>query len=229
MRVGDLARAVGISTQQVRNYEAFGLFPPVERSASGYRVYTLRHLRALRAVRAMLEAGYSQAQALEAMGSGSIDAACPLIDARHAEIDRQRREVDHTLGVIQSMVADQDTLPELGRVRSLRIGDAARLAGVQPSALRFWEQEKLLQPGRDKYSGYRTYDRWQLYRLEIVVLLRKANYSFDSIRSVLAELSSGHTASTLQAIETRREDIAAQSRTCAQATALLWDYLNKEP
>jgi DNA-binding transcriptional MerR regulator len=229
MRVVDLARAVGISTQQVRNYEAFGLFPPVERSASGYRVYSHRHLQALRTVRAMLEAGYSQAQALEAMGSESIDAACPLIDARHAELDRQRRQIDHTLGVIESMAIENPAaLPELGRVRRLRIGDAARMAGVRPSALRFWEQEGLLQPGRDRQSGYRTYDQWQLYRLEIIVLLRNASYEFEAIRSVLAELTSGRTASTLQAIEQRRQHIAAQSRACARATALLWEYLSEE-
>lgn len=229
MRVVDLARAVGISTQQVRNYEAFGLFPTVERSESGHRVYTQRHLRALIAVRAMLDAGYSQTEAREAIGAGDIDAACPLIDAKHAELDRRRRQIDHTLDVIQSMTANNVSLPAVGRVRNLRIGEAARSVGVQPSALRFWEQEGLLNPERDRHSGYRIYDRWQLYRLEIVVLLRRANYDFESIRSVLAELSNGHTASTLRAIEQRRQDIASRSRACTRATALLWEYLTLEP
>ena len=34
----DLARAAGISVQQVHNYEALGLLPPVSRSKSGYRL-----------------------------------------------------------------------------------------------------------------------------------------------------------------------------------------------
>src|SRR6266516_4535844 len=48
LRTIDLARAGGISVQQVRNYEALGLLPPASRSKSGYRLYTQRHLAALK-------------------------------------------------------------------------------------------------------------------------------------------------------------------------------------
>jgi DNA-binding transcriptional MerR regulator len=37
-----------MSVQQVRNYEAFSLLPPVSRSKSGYRLYTQQHLAALK-------------------------------------------------------------------------------------------------------------------------------------------------------------------------------------
>ena len=40
LRTIDLARAAGISVQQVRNYEALGLLPSASRSKSGYRLYT---------------------------------------------------------------------------------------------------------------------------------------------------------------------------------------------
>jgi len=39
LRPIDLARATGISVQQVRNYESWGLLPPTSRSKSGYRLY----------------------------------------------------------------------------------------------------------------------------------------------------------------------------------------------
>jgi DNA-binding transcriptional MerR regulator len=57
LRTIDLARAAGISVQQVRNYEAFGLLPPVSRSKSGYRLYTQQHLAALKTARSLV-AGY---------------------------------------------------------------------------------------------------------------------------------------------------------------------------
>src|SRR5262245_59697876 len=46
LRTIDLARAAGLSPQQVRNYEQWGVLPPAERSPHGYRLYEARHLRA---------------------------------------------------------------------------------------------------------------------------------------------------------------------------------------
>src|SRR5689334_21689206 len=49
----DLARAHGLSTQAVRNYEAAGILPGAERTPRGYRTYTPRHAQALRAFLAL--------------------------------------------------------------------------------------------------------------------------------------------------------------------------------
>ena len=54
LRTIDLARAAGISVQQVRNYESLGLLPPAERSKSGYRLYTECHLAALKTARGLV-------------------------------------------------------------------------------------------------------------------------------------------------------------------------------
>lgn len=40
MRIGQLARSVGVDTQTVRFYEREGLLPPPDRQENGYRVYT---------------------------------------------------------------------------------------------------------------------------------------------------------------------------------------------
>lgn len=54
LRTKDLAQTVQISVQQVRNYEASGFIPFVERSPSGYRRYTHQHLMALKTARHLL-------------------------------------------------------------------------------------------------------------------------------------------------------------------------------
>ena len=228
MRTVDLARAVGLSTQLVRDYEARGFLPPVERSEAGYRLYTERHLEALRTVRTMISAGYRRQQALELMHAvhdGDLDTALALVDAHHAELDRMRRQVEQTLDAIRTSI-DGLAVPA-GERRSgrLRIGEAARAVGVRPSALRFWEQQGLLQPERDSRSGYRLYDRRQLRRLEVVVLLRGVNYDFEAIRSVLDELAVGKPEPTLKAVEKRREEISASSYACITATAAVWSYI----
>ena len=66
LRTIDLARATGISVQQVRNYEAWGLLPAAERRKSGYRLYTQHHLAALKTARSMV-GGYSWQQTLAIM------------------------------------------------------------------------------------------------------------------------------------------------------------------
>lgn len=225
MRTVDLARAVGVSTQQVRDYEAQGLLPRVERSTTGYRLYADHHLEALRTVRAMMSAGYTGQQVREVMQAvhrGAAETALALIDARHAEIDRQRKQVRLTLDAIGALSSGSSPLQDVRHPRPLLVGKAARAAGVRQSALRFWEQEGLLQPKRDKWSGYRYYDQAQMRRLEIIVHLRRVNYTFDAIRSVLDELAAGRPESTLRAIEQRRAEIAASSRACTQATAFVW-------
>ncbi|HEX7733998.1 MAG TPA: MerR family DNA-binding transcriptional regulator [Ktedonobacteraceae bacterium] len=57
LRTIDLAQAGHISVQQVRNYEAGGFLPPVERGSNGYRRYTPRHLAALKTARGLVR-GY---------------------------------------------------------------------------------------------------------------------------------------------------------------------------
>lgn len=228
MRTIDLARAVGLSAQQVRNYEAWGFLPLVERSERGYRRYTERHLKALRTARTMIFAGYGWQTALgvmQAMHSGNLDAALALVDERHAEIHRERREIDAAVAALETLLENAPDPGGKPRHRGvLRVGEAARAVGVRPSALRFWEQQELLQPGRDESSGYRLYDQRQMRRLEVVVLLRGADYDFDAIRSVLKELAKGRPEAAMRAVEKRRNEIFTSSRACTKATVALWNY-----
>jgi len=43
MRIGQLARLVGVDAQTIRFYEKQGLLPPPRRQENGYRVYTGKH------------------------------------------------------------------------------------------------------------------------------------------------------------------------------------------
>lgn len=230
LRTVDLARAVGLSVQQVRNYEAWGFVPPAERSPSGYRRYTAEHLAALKAARTLI-AGYGWQRSLavmRALHAGELDAALALVDARHAELDRDRRRVEQTLAALRPIAQEP---VEYARVRSrqgLRVGEAARRVGVEVSAVRYWEQRGLLAPLRDRSSRYRLYDERQLRRLQVIVLLREASYAVDAIAPVLDELASGRPERALEAVQLRRADIARSSRACAEATATLWEYARKQ-
>ncbi len=231
LRTIDLAKAAGLSVQQVRNYEAWGFLPEVPRSAKGYRLYTPLHLRAMRVARTLI-AGYGWQKALSAMRAthrGEEQAALAVVDSRHAELDRGRREVEETLRTLQAVSEAMEEGSETWRRerKGLRVGEAAKRVGVRVSALRFWEERGLLTPRRDEESGYRVYDEGQMLRLRVVALLRQAGYDFDAIRGVLDELAAGRPERALRGVERRREEIAAASRACAAATGAFWAYLSE--
>ncbi|MEO7909305.1 MAG: MerR family transcriptional regulator, partial [Roseiflexaceae bacterium] len=177
LRTKDLAQAVHVSVQQVRNYEASGCMPAVERSPSGYRRYTRQHLVALKTARQLIGGyGWTLAQQImQAVHQGKRAHALGLIDERHAELARTRGQLEQTLTAL-TILAHLPSDIHAHVSERVRVGAAARLVGVRVSALRFWEQQGLLQPIRENGSKYRLYDQQQLRRLRIVALLRQANY-----------------------------------------------------
>jgi DNA-binding transcriptional MerR regulator len=227
----DLARAAGISAQSVRQYEALGFLPAAKRSATGYRRYGPRHLRAMKTAR-LLVAGYGWGRAraiMHLMHEGNVDAALVAVDASHADLHRQRSELEATLQALRNAAV----LPSLQRVAArrprwrhdLQVGEVARHVGVRVSTVRFWEAQGLLSPRRDPESGYRLYDAEQLRRSQIVALLRKGGYGLPAIQTVLAELASGNLDMAVAAAEKRLTELIEASRRACAATAALWAYL----
>lgn len=51
MRIGQLARIVGVESQTIRFYERQGLLPPPDRQENDYRVYNERHVELLAFIR----------------------------------------------------------------------------------------------------------------------------------------------------------------------------------
>lgn len=229
LRTKDLAWAVHISVQQVRNYEAGGFIPAVERSPSGYRRYTRQHLAALRTARLLIRSyGVQRAQEImQAVHQGKRSYALALIDTHHAELAGTREQLEQTLAALRVLAAQLPSKTHPRVSQGLRVGAAARRVGVQVSALRFWEQQGLLHPSREKGSRYRLYNEQQLRRLRIVVLLRQANYGFDTIRTTLNELEAGQPQRAVAAVEQRRSELADMSWRCIEAMAALYAYINE--
>jgi len=64
------------------------------------------------------------------------------------------------------------------------IGEAARRAGLTPSALRYYESVGLLPRARRR-SGRRVYDEAVLSRLALIELAQAAGFSIAEIRTLL--------------------------------------------
>lgn len=229
LRTKDLAQAANISVQQVRNYEASGFIPAVERSPSGYRRYTRQHLVALTTARQLIKGyGWQAAQQImQTVHNGKLSPALALIDTRHAELDRTRLQLEQTLAALRVLAEQLPSSTHLRPAEHWRVGAAARQVGVAVSALRFWEQQGLLRPDRENGSKYRLYDAQQLRRLQIVALLRQENYDFATIRTTLEELERGQPQRAVAAVEARRNELAKISWWCLEAMAMFYGYISE--
>jgi DNA-binding transcriptional MerR regulator len=220
----DLARAAGVSTQQVRNLEAAGVLPDAERTASGYRRYGAAHRAALLAYGA-LAAGHGVPVAREILrhvNRGETELALALVDASHAALHDQRRMLEETGRALGAVAADERPVPSDG----MYVGELARHLGVRPSALRVWEAAGLLAPGREKGTGYRWYTATDIRDARIIHLLRQGRYLFDRIRPVIDGLrGTGGTDALRAAIEERRAALHVRAVAMLAGASRLHEYL----
>ncbi|MDA3647702.1 MerR family transcriptional regulator [Saccharopolyspora indica] len=222
LRPVDLARAAGISTQQVRNYLDDGVLPPAERTEAGYRSFRPRHLRALLTYRALVRGfGIGAAQEImRAVHADELPKALELIDAGHAALHEQRRGLDET-GEALEAVAEQVRAPKA----DLRIGELAGHLGVRTSALRVWEAEGLLAPDRERGTGYRCYRAADVRDAQMINMLRQGRYPLPQVRHVLDELRrTGSRDALRDAIAQRRAEITARAGAMLEAASHLHAY-----
>jgi DNA-binding transcriptional MerR regulator len=227
----DLARDAGLSVSQIRTYERLGVLPPAERTPSGHRRYGPRHLHALRTARAAM-AGYgwqSAVAVLAAVHRGEPARARSLADEAHAALAAKRARTREAMAAVDAVLATAETAargPRPRRPESLRIGDAARRAGVRVSALRFWEEQGLLTPGREPGTGYRRYDARESAKVTLIALLRAAGYRFPLITRILDELAAGNPEQVRRALESRLAHLDEASADCLAASAALHHYMS---
>ncbi|PSL53604.1 DNA-binding transcriptional MerR regulator [Saccharothrix carnea] len=251
LRPVDLARAAGISAQQVRNYLDAGVLPPAERSPAGYRVFDERHRRALTTYRALGRGyGWEAAKAImRLVHAGSSDAAVARVDAEHAAAHGQRLGLRATAEALEAVAREAAGVGrevgaeavgvareagvrvEAGR-RSvgvpragLRVGELAARLGVRPSALRVWEAAGLLAPGRDR-DGHRRFGPTEVRDARLVAMLRQSRYPLPAIKPIMDEFRSSGGAEALRAAITAREvELGRRARAMLEGAAALHGYL----
>jgi len=76
---------------------------------------------------------------------------------------------------------------------TLTIGQVARHAGLNASAIRYYEREGLL-PAADRAGGQRRYGEAALRRLEVIDIAKRAGFSLDEVRLLLDASDGGEPA-----------------------------------
>jgi DNA-binding transcriptional MerR regulator len=101
MRIGEVARATGVSTKTLRFYEAEGLLPEPNRTASGYRDYHPDVVGRVTFVRQAQSAGLTLAQIGEVLairdgGQPPCEHVAALVEQRLDEVNRRLAELERT-------------------------------------------------------------------------------------------------------------------------------------
>ncbi|MFH8708238.1 TioE family transcriptional regulator [Streptomyces rubrogriseus] len=226
LRPVDLARVHGLSAQAVRNYEAAGILPPAARTASGYRVYTPLHARALAAFLALV-AGHGHGTAAAVMRSvdeGALDEAFRLIDESHAQLLDDRRTLEAVTGALRDLVPEPPEGPP-GPTGGF-VGALAAELGIRPATLRKWERAGLVRPRRDPVTGYRRYDEADVRDARLAHQLRRGGYPLERIASVIAQVRSAGGVEPLEAALREWHDrVSARGRAMVAGAAELETYL----
>ena len=74
----------------------------------------------------------------------------------------------------------------------LSIGQVADRTGLAVSAIRYYEAEGLVTPGRNA-GGQRRFHRADIRRLSFIMIAQQLGFSLDEIRAALAGLPEGRT------------------------------------
>ena len=154
MRIGELARAVGLTAITIRYYESVGLLPRPERTSSNYRVYGAEHVERLQFVTKAKRLGLSleeikgifqlhnRQEATCVHVRTLLEAKLEQVDALVRELVEFRRELAHLRDTAGTM---EDCRPSGGQICGIiERGEV----GVSVQALTWLEAVHQRQPSR---------------------------------------------------------------------------------
>ncbi|NIF18141.1 MerR family transcriptional regulator [Pantoea sp. Cy-639] len=79
----------------------------------------------------------------------------------------------------------------------MRIGELARITGLAPSRIRFYEASGLIHAVARKANGYRDYAAEAVWILELITSAQAAGFSLEEIRQLLPANANGWRHETL--------------------------------
>ncbi len=96
--------------------------------------------------------------------------------------------------------------------QALKIGEAAKKAGLAPSAIRYYEESGVLPEPRRTDSGYRGYEEGDVDLLRFVARLRALEFPLSDVREIVALRRDGKAPCGKVRATISREAAAIESR-----------------
>ena len=204
----DVAKIIGIHSNTVRLYEEWGLLPPIERKANGYRIFTDFHIEQLRLARLafqieVLQNGLRKKIVLmvKTAATKDFDAALSLTEEYRKQLRQERANAEEAICIAKQLlrgVTEENT-------HFLKRKEVSDYLDISIDTLRNWEMNGLLAVKR-KQNGYRVYTDEDMKRLKIIRSLRCAGYSLEAILRMLQQLSKNPGTDIRKALNTPKAD-----------------------
>ena len=206
LRTTDIAYAVAVHPNTVRQYEVWGLLPPIPRSPSGYRLFTEFHLDQMRLARSAMEytwlgkeIGSTGYEMIYQAASGDLGGALERAYQLMVLVQTERAQAEVAVSLLERWA--QGAVTD-ATIRSMRIGEVAHYLNVTSDMLRNWERNGLLQVPRNPKNGYRMYGAREIGRLRVIRVLSRSRYSMMAILRMLLQLDGGQIEGLRRALDT---------------------------
>ena len=117
--IGDVAKRTGIAISTLRYYDREGLFPDMDRSSGGIRVFSEKELGTLKVIECLKSSGMSIVAIREFLnwcreGDASLEKRRAMFHERLAEVDKQMEELQRTKNMIRFKCWYYDTAVAAG-------------------------------------------------------------------------------------------------------------------
>ncbi|PFE98697.1 MerR family transcriptional regulator [Bacillus thuringiensis] len=205
-----IANVLNVSTTTLRRYEEQNLIPVVPRTESNHRFYTSIHVQAFITIRALLK-GYDIPivyKVMRMIKNVKFEEAFWLINEQQFNIQVEKKRVEEILNMIRN--ADFTKYKNVELSERMSIGEAAKIAGVNTSAIRHWEHEGLVHSERNKENGYRMFPISELRKILVISSLRKTVYYIENMKSLLDDLETLHYGKIERSFQLALENLNTQ-------------------
>ena len=123
--IGDVAKRTGIAISTLRYYDREGLFPDMDRSGGGIRVFSDKELATLRVIECLKSSGMSIVAIREFLnwcreGDASLAKRQVMFHERLAEVDKQMEDLQRTKDMIRFKCWYYDTAVAAGTEEVMR-------------------------------------------------------------------------------------------------------------
>jgi DNA-binding transcriptional MerR regulator len=143
LRIGEVARLIGVTTKTVRHYEKVGLLGESERSEAGYRLYAADDLLRLQRIRHLQSLGLSLDRIKGVLGEpGSGAGLRDVLESLLAEVEGQVGTLERRRDRIREVLAKEDPEAPQGEPRAMKLAEehlGEHLKEASPSLI---EQER---------------------------------------------------------------------------------------
>jgi DNA-binding transcriptional MerR regulator len=168
------------------------MIPTVERSATGYRIYTEVHVAYFECIRGMAD-GFGiwlTAEALKRIQNKDVDSAFWLLNEAQSALHKEKMISEKAM---KSLLVQDEPLLDPNKTRDyFTINEISRETGIPATTIRYWEKVGLITTPRGNGNGYRLFNKNHIRQILVIHALKTSMYSYtyslDGIKEIIQEL-----------------------------------------